>query len=126
VRWNAADARDSGTDREGRRSEPAAPKLQAPADELLALQRTAGNRAVAGTLARAPERTLARFDSLLEQGALAIAGGGVSLAAAAYLKQSVAYRNASEYVSELDKDGHNVGIHLGPCDALRTARGRGS
>ena len=62
---------------------------------------------------------VAREESLVQQGLLAIAGGGVTLSISAYQKKDVAWRNAAKGVGELDRNGAPLGNHLGPTDALR-------
>jgi hypothetical protein len=108
------------------RERPRGPERPAePADAVLTLQRGAGNAAVSRLLARTadvrppPRRTVARAESLVQQGALAIAGGGVTVSLAAYQKQGVAIQNSLAHVGEKDKRGGPLGAHLGPVDALR-------
>ena len=137
MRRQHAEERDApGTS--GRATEVAPPPLPAPRGamsqaDVLALQRTAGNSAVARALAAAPPAPrrpagrpvtpggpkVAREESLVQQGLLAIAGGGVTLSISAYQKKDVAWRNAAKGVGELDRNGAPLGNHLGPTDALR-------
>jgi hypothetical protein len=89
------------------RTAPPAAVLPPAQARLLALQRGAGNAAVARTM-------LARETAgqMAEQGARALAGGGMSLALTAYVVKNKAWTNAWEHTG-------GVGNHLGPTDACR-------
>ena len=79
---------------------------------ILALQRSAGNAAVARAIRGGAILARETPGQMAEQGALALAGGGVSLALTALAVKNKAWVNAMEHTN-------SVGNHLGPTDACR-------